>query len=494
MGHPRRYEPVGYNPAVAKQEDGKKASARSGRRTPVAEGRDDDGMRAGVGRVAVMAVVVALLLLAVPLGVVSRMVLNDRAHNELELTARSTSLAVGPLIGSADPVELPHGEPSQTVGVYDASGALRAGRGPSTLGPVERAALTGSGVDTANAGELVVALPVASGERVQGVVRVAESDNEVWRQVALAWAAILAAAGIALFAAVLVARWQARSLTGPLERLAVASQHASEGDLTVAVPPSGVPEIDQVARTHNEMLQRLTRMIARERHISTDASHQLRTPLAGLQLELEAALADRSRTLRPVVQDTLHELARLQDTIDHVLQLARTDPTTQATLGRWAPLTELIEEVEQRWHGPLAQRGRRLQVHTDLTVSDAAAPARVLDQVLEILLDNASKHGAGTVTVTVRDAVGSTAIDVRDEGTITDAVGDPFARGVSGSADGTGHGIGLALARTMAENAGGRIRLTSREPTTFSLFLPQPDHGADEPGPAGGSSAGPPLP
>lgn len=429
-------------------------------------------MRARVRRVAVIAVVVALLLFALPLGVVTRMVLVDRARSELELTARSTSLAVGPSMGIGDPVELPPGERSQTVGVYDAFGVRRAGNGPTTLGSVGRPALSGASVDTMAAGEMVVALPVASREHVTAVVRVAESNAEVWRQIGLTWAVILAVACGALLAAILVAGLQARRLTQPLEQLSAASRRASEGDLTVAVQPSGIAEIDHVGRAHNAMLRRITQMLERERHISTDASHQLRTPLAGLQLELEAALAAQSVPLRPVVASTLRQLDRLQDTIEQVLQLARADPAGGAALGRSAPLTDVVREVERRWHGPLARQGRRLEVHIDPPVGLEPAPSRVIDQVLEILLDNASKHGIGTVSLTVRDAVGSAAIDVRDEGTMPSSIGDPFARGASGAVDGTGYGIGLGLARAMAQAAGGRILMVSKAPTAFTLFLP----------------------
>jgi signal transduction histidine kinase len=93
-----------------------------------------------------------------------------------------------------------------------------------------------------------------------------------------------------------------------------------------------------------------------------------------------------------------------------------------------------------------------------------------LVHVLEILLDNASRHGAGAVTVVARRAANGVAIDVRDEGP---GVGDPAAAFARRSSSDHGHGIGLALARSLAEAEGGELILRSPGPhPVFSLVLP----------------------
>jgi signal transduction histidine kinase len=89
---------------------------------------------------------------------------------------------------------------------------------------------------------------------------------------------------------------------------------------------------------------------------------------------------------------------------------------------------------------------------------------------LAVLVDNAAQHGAGTVTVHARDASATTAIDISDEGTgLDDDQTDLLDRRTA-----KGHGIGLSLARDLAEAEGGRLRLSSRTPTTFTFFLPTP--------------------
>ena len=85
-----------------------------------------------------------------------------------------------------------------------------------------------------------------------------------------------------------------------------------------------------------------------------------------------------------------------------------------------------------------------------------------------MLLDNALRHGRGTVTLTAREAAQAIAVDVADEGRI-DAPDQLFVRRAPSA---SGHGIGLALARSLTEAEGGRLVLSSREPTTFTLLLP----------------------
>jgi signal transduction histidine kinase len=98
--------------------------------------------------------------------------------------------------------------------------------------------------------------------------------------------------------------------------------------------------------------------------------------------------------------------------------------------------------------------------------------------VLAVLLDNAATHGGGAVTVTVRDASGALAIDVSDEGPgVSVPEGDLFVRRADTAA---GHGIGLALARSLAEAEGGRLRLASAHPATFTLLLPRADAALEE--------------
>jgi signal transduction histidine kinase len=96
--------------------------------------------------------------------------------------------------------------------------------------------------------------------------------------------------------------------------------------------------------------------------------------------------------------------------------------------------------------------------------------AAALTQILDVLIDNAYRHGAGAITVTVRGLDDAIAIDVSDQGPpLSTEPGVLFDRRAPQS---TGHGIGLAIARRLAESQGGRMRLANQDPPTFTLLLP----------------------
>jgi signal transduction histidine kinase len=153
-----------------------------------------------------------------------------------------------------------------------------------------------------------------------------------------------------------------------------------------------------------------------------------------------------------------------------LLQVARL-PSDQWAATEPVPLDDVLAETERRWHGPLAKQGRRLSLRRPQDKAIAKIPGRVVGQILDILLDNASGHGLGavTVTVTARDIGDAVAIEVADEGFLSIPMTNLFTRE---SGAGAGHGIGLGLARSLAEACGGRLNVASEAPTTFSLVLP----------------------
>ncbi|MET7618030.1 HAMP domain-containing sensor histidine kinase [Streptomyces sp. NPDC005408] len=425
-------------------------------------------MRQRVVRVALVAALVALALLAVPLAVVIRASFFADERGELEREATAAAVRVSPDFAAGDPVELPRGQSEGQLGVYDLGLRLRAGTGPAAADSVTRRAVAGSVVQRQIGGELVAAVPVSSDERVIGVVRASTSTQSVWNRILLAWGALLGAALLALGAAVLVARWQARALSAPLESLSRTSQAIAAGDLTARAAHSGITEIDQVAGAHNAMVERLAHLLQHERHFTANASHQLRTPLTGMQLGLETALATDGTDLRAALEEALEQSHHLQRTIDEVLQLATAEPTSATRAGAQAA-GELLEQAERRWHGPLAREGRRIEFVLDPATATLPVPGRTTDQILDILLDNARRHGSGTVTVSLRDIGAALALDVSDEGTLSVDAKALFDRGTT---TGPGQGIGLSLAADLAESAGARLSLTRTAPTRFTLLLP----------------------
>ncbi|MFB7292427.1 sensor histidine kinase [Actinacidiphila glaucinigra] len=426
---------------------------------------------------ALVAALVAVVLLAVPLALVIRASLFADERGELEREALAAVVRVSPQFAAGDAVELPAAQDAELLGVYDTAWRLHWGTGPAVADATVRRAATGKVAQQQSAGEIVVAVPVSDAERVIGVVRASTDTGEVWQRILLAWLALAAVALSALGVALLVARHQARALTRPLEALATTAAKVTDGDLTARATASGIAEIDQVGATHNDMVERLGGLLRHEREFATNASHQLRTPLTGLQLGLETALSTPGADLTAATREALEQSRYLQHTIDEVLRLARSEASSPGGPAVRA-VGEVLKQAERRWHGPLAQDGRRLTVAPEPGTARLGVPGRTSNQILDVLLDNAHRHGHGTVRVTIRELGGVIALDVEDEGTLTLDPTSLFSRGTT---TGQGSGIGLALAREMAAAADGRLDLTRGRPTTFTLLLP---HQGEEPGAA----------
>jgi signal transduction histidine kinase len=129
-------------------------------------------------------------------------------------------------------------------------------------------------------------------------------------------------------------------------------------------------------------------------------------------------------------------------------------------------LAPILEGLEPLWGGRLRAAGRQLEVTAPPSLPARATPARAA-QALDVLVGNAEAHGAGTVRVTASTADGAVIVEVADEGEVT--IGpEVFATRQPGS----GHGIGLALARSLAEADGGELTLHHAGPgCSFRLIL-----------------------
>jgi signal transduction histidine kinase len=203
-------------------------------------------------------------------------------------------------------------------------------------------------------------------------------------------------------------------------------------------------------------------MVSRERAFSADASHQLRTPLAALRIELEAA---QLRGERPDPAVALRQVERLEQTIATLLAVARDRPAGTNE----ADLVSIAERLESEWRPRLADDGRRLSLEFGAEALAADAHAGVVQEVLGVLLDNAARHGAGTVTLSLRARDGWAQVDVTDEGAGFGA--DPESALERGNSR-NGHGIGLALARSLADAEGGRLTIADPGPRpTVRLLL-----------------------
>lgn len=279
---------------------------------------------------------------------------------------------------------------------------------------------------------------------------------------------VLGAGFIAIAAGVAVAVRQAGRLSDPLVLLAASAEQLGSGQSRPRIEKSGVEEIDLVAAELVRSGERMAARLASERQFSSDASHQLRTPLTSLSMRLEEiATTTTQAEVRAEAEAALVQVERLVGVVDDLLGRSRKalGGSTEAVV-----LGKVLRQQREEWAPAFESAGRTLKVgKTDATVF--ATPGG-LAQVLATLIENSLGHGAGTTSVTVRESGANNAIvvEVSDEGAgVPEALAPRiFEREVT---SGRGTGLGLALARDLVTADGGRLELSQRAPAVFSVFL-----------------------
>jgi heavy metal sensor kinase len=310
--------------------------------------------------------------------------------------------------------------------------------------------------------EEVVPARILAGQ-VEGGVLIVAADVEDQAEAAARLLAIVAIGGPILVG---VLAWLGWLLAGaalrPVERLRTeaAAMHASEPSRRLAVPETG-DELQRLAETLNEMLDRVHDALDRERRLVDEASHELRTPVGVLQAEVDLALKEpRSREeLEAALRSIAEETERLRRLTQDLLVLARSDrgrlPVHRSDLN----VSRLMEDVVDGF----AERARQQGV--EIRASGADVRARVdgdrVRQAVSNLVDNALRHTArgGTVEVRADGVVDRVRITVVDRGRgfspeMLERAFEPFARS-DGERDGDGAGLGLAIVRAVAEAHGG---------------------------------------
>ena len=298
-------------------------------------------------------------------------------------------------------------------------------------------------------------------------VRVEEPRSSVTREVGRTLLIIGAVALLAVIAAVLLAVRQANRLASPLTDLAETAERLGSGDPRPRHKRYGVPELDRVADVLDSSAERIARMLTAERRLAADASHQLRTPLTALSMRLEEiTLTDDPDTVKEEATIALTQVERLTDVVERLLTNAR-DPRTGSAVS--FDLDEVIQQQLAEWRPAYRSAGRAIVSSGKQHLQAVGTPGAVA-QVLAALIENSLMHGGGTVALRTRVIGNQAVIEVTDEGAgvPADLGARIFERAISGR---NSTGIGLAVARDLAEADAGRLELLQAQPPVFGLFL-----------------------
>lgn len=316
--------------------------------------------------------------------------------------------------------------------------------------------------DTESRSLLVAAAPVID-EDIVGAIRLTRDFSQVdaarWRGIV---GLVVIGAG-AVLAGVLIAFGLAGSLARPIQKLAGAARTLGGGELAArAGDIGGAAEFRELAASFDDMAARLERTVQAQREFVANASHQLRTPLTGMKLRLESAIAEApSDEVRRQLEAAEREVDRLSEIVDRLLLMAH---EVEQGVPLHAELGEAAHRAIERWSERAAQLDSSVTA-TGTRASGQANPADV-DQILDNLLDNALAYAPGPIEIATGTGQGHPWVSVRDHGPgippeERTRVVERFYRGRG--VPGGGSGLGLAIARELAQKWGGDLTLSGAD-------------------------------
>ncbi len=337
--------------------------------------------------------------------------------------------------------------------------------------PEVRAALGGTGEQITRNSEtlgteiLATAVPVQERGRIEGAVRITQSVDAVNRAVRTSILDVAALAAVVLALGMVAGALIAAQIARPIRRLDRAARRVAGGDLAATVAVEGSTEQRSLARTFNEMTQRVKRLLRVQQDFVADASHQLRTPLTGVRLRLEG-MGESHRGEPEVereVEAAMREIDRLSLIVDELLILSRAGE--HELPGERIDLDEAAERAAERWRRAAAERDIEIEVETPAAPASGWCAGPDLDRSIDALVENALLYSPPGSAVTIAASPGR--IEVLDRGPglaagEEEAVFERFSRGSAGQRGPKGTGLGLAIARELTRQWGGDVRLANR--------------------------------
>jgi len=312
---------------------------------------------------------------------------------------------------------------------------------------------------------LATAVPVLEHGSAHGAVRITQSIDAVNRAVRTSILDVAALAAVVLALGVIAGALIAQQIARPIRRLDQAARQVAGGDLDTSVAVEGSTEQRSLARTFNEMTQRVKRLLRVQQDFVADASHQLRTPLTGLRLRLEV-LGDRFRgdeTVGAEVGAAMREIDRLSQIVDELLILGRAGE--RELPGERLDLVAATRKAAERWRAAAAERRISLETSAPDGPADGWCAGPDLERSIDSLVENALLYSPPGSEVRIVAAPGRVEVLDRGPGLAPgeeEAVFERFSRGQAGQQGPSGTGLGLPIARELTRQWGGDVTLSNR--------------------------------
>jgi len=325
-------------------------------------------------------------------------------------------------------------------------------------------------------GVRLVAVPIATGARRIGTVVAQISLAPYTRSARIALVASTLLAVVAFLGALLAARWILRRALTPVTSMTrqAADWSARDLDRRFAL---GAPydELSELAATLDRLLDRIAASVRREQRFSAEISHELRTPLARIVAEADLALRrdrdpDEYRDALTAMRRNADEMGRI---VEALVAAARHEAATQTTACKVSAVLDTMLEPRRTQLPASAPQIVFTPVAPDIA---AGIDRDLLERILAPILDNAARHARTRVDVHVDATAGIVDVTIADDGPGVGAdeaerIFEPGVRGAT-ARDGTGAGLGLALARRLARSAGGDVTVDPGPRGLFHVLLP----------------------
>jgi two-component system OmpR family sensor kinase len=327
--------------------------------------------------------------------------------------------------------------------------------------------------------QALAAQPLMRNRKVHGVAVFAGSLTDVQANVQLIRQRILLAGAIALVLAAIGGYLVARALTARIKRLEQAARKVASGDFSNPIKADSDDELGQLANTFDDMQRQLARLDTARKQFIASASHELRTPIFSLGGFLEL-LEDEEldeETRAQFLGQLRGQVARMRKLATELLDLSRLESGALELRPEPTDVSQLARDVAGEFTPAAASHEAELRVRTDPDPLEIDCDPERVAQVMRILLDNALVHtpAGTTIVVSAGREDGHVTLEVADTGLgirqqTMPHIFEPFFT----SADGArGAGLGLAIARELADQMHGRLTVRSAPgETAFKLTLP----------------------